>query len=56
MKLASIKNSELSIRTDTPMQTVDSDQMPQRKGMKLVRGNREHGNLENTFRTKTCNQ
>ena len=32
------------------MQTVDSDQTPQR-GMKLVRGNREHGNLENTFRT-----
>ena len=37
------------------MQTVDSDQMPQSKReMKLVRGNREHGNLENTFRTIRC--
>ena len=33
------------------MQTVDSDQTAQRKGMELVRGDREHGNLENTFRT-----
>ena len=33
------------------MQTVDSDQTPQRKREKLVRWNREHGNSENTFRT-----
>ena len=32
------------------MQTVDSD-AAEKEGMKLVRGNREHGNSENTFRT-----
>ena len=33
------------------MQTVDRSDAAEKEGIKLVRGNREYGNLENTFRT-----